>query len=134
MRHRLGFMLPVFLFAVVGSPAAAQITDPQASARCFAVSEELMQLHDRAVIAYNKRNDAYNANPNRTPDEAKTLDAMSALLDKMAEASAEVLIFYSKVEVPQAIRDEVKTKKPGELIAMARACVDAETARIDKAQ
>ena len=40
----------------------------------------------------------------------------------------------SKADVPPAIRGEVKARKPGELIAMAKACVAAETARIDKAQ
>jgi hypothetical protein len=126
-----GFILPVLLVAAMAFPAAAQMTDAAASARCIAVSEELARLHDQAVVAYNKRNAAYNANPN--PDEAKKLDGMVKFLDRMSEASLEILIFYSKVEVPQAIRDEVKAKKPGELLAMAKTCVDAETARIDQA-
>ena len=88
--------------------------------------------HDKATEVYNRRNAAYNANPN--PDEAKRLDAMAAFLDKMQEASLSVRVYYSDSQVPQAIRDEVKAKKPGELIAMAKACVSAETARIAKAQ
>lgn len=130
--RKLVFILPVLFGAVSALPASAQLTDAAASARCFAVSEELALQHDRATEVYNKRNAAYNANPN--PDEAKRLDGMAAFLDKMAQASVEVVIYYSKVEVPQAIRDEVKAKKPGELIAMAKACVAAETARIDKPQ
>lgn len=130
--RKLVFILPVLFGAVSALPASAQLTDAVASARCFVVAEELTLQHDRAVEVYNRRTAAYNASPN--PDEAKRLDAMATVLDRMAEAGAEVLIFYSKVDVPQAIRDEVKAKKPGELIAMAKMCVAAETARIDKAQ
>lgn len=130
MRH-IVFTFSV-LCAIAAFPAAAQVGDPEANARCFAVAEELSLQHDKATEVYNRRNAAYNANPN--PDEAKRLDAMAAFLDKMQEASLSVRVYYSDSQVPQAIRDEVKAKKPGELIAMAKACVAAETARIAKAQ
>lgn len=127
MRIAMAFVL---MMSMAGA-TQAQVTDPVTSARCIAVSQELAVRHDKGVEVYNRRNDAYNANP--TPEEAAKLDQFAKALDAMSEASLEIVIFYSPVDIPQAVRDDVKSKGVADLLGMARACVKAETDRIDAA-
>jgi hypothetical protein len=119
------------VLAMMAGAAHAQLDDPVATARCFAVSQELAARHDQGTEVYNRRNAAYNAHP--TPEEAAKLDKFLTALNAMSEASLEILIFYSPVDVPQTIRDEVKSKGVADLLGMSRTCVKAETDRIDSA-